>query len=138
MSRRSPSCRSTLQGREILLVEDESLIVFDVTRALEREGARVIGAANVAQALERLDTHRPDAAVLDLKLDRGESSERIAARLDELRIPYLIHTGDALRHVELLERIAAPRLSKPYPSHFLVARVSELLEPRPATDGPSR
>ena len=118
-----------LEGRLVLLVEDESLIALDVTLALENGGARVVTAPSVVRALDALESVRPHVAALDLKLAGGQTCERVAARLDELDVPYLVHSGDALRHTELLARLGDPPvLQKPYPSHHLVAQIARLLE----------
>ena len=129
-----------LQGRVVLLVEDEALIVLDMTHALERAGARVLSAASATQALARLaGAMRPDAAVLDLRLRREGDSVRVAARLDALGVPFLLHTGDALRQGALIEQLGVPVLHKTYPSHHLAERVAELLgAPGPAGPSPVR
>lgn len=111
----------------MLLVEDEGLIVLDVTLALEAAGARVIGAASVAQGLRWLERERPDAAVLDLKLTGGDTCEPIAERLLALEVPFLVHTGDALRHKALLARLHAPVLQKPCVSQQLAERLERLI-----------
>ena len=131
MNARPPVRRASLQGRTVLLVEDESLIVLDVSRALEREGARVIAASSATHGIACLDAERPDAAILDLKLAAGETCEHVADRLEALGIPFIVHTGDSLRHETLLARIDAPVLQKPYPSHHLAERVAELLACEP-------
>lgn len=132
MSPLSPS-PPALEGRTVLLLEDEGLIVLDVTLALEAEGARVLGAGSVAQGLRWLERDAPDAAVLDLKLTGGDTCEPVAERLLALGVPFLIHTGDALRHKALLARLGAPVLQKPCVSHLLAERLVRLLaEWRPA------
>ena len=121
-----------LEGRAVLLVEDESLIVLDVTLSLEAGGARVRSAASVVRALDALTDFRPDVAVLDLKLAGGNTCEPIAARLAELGVPFLVHSGDALRHTALLERLGHPLvLQKPYPSHELARTLAGLLTDQP-------
>ena len=124
-----------LEGRTILVLEDEPLIVVDLEYALVDAGARVLVAARSADALALLDAERIDGAVLDLTLGGEDTCEAVALRLIELGIPYLLHTGDEPRHGALLARLAAPRIAKPYPSVRLAARLERLLEHRPRLSG---
>ena len=116
-----------LEGRTILVLEDESLIMLDATLALEELGARVLPSGTSDGALHVLDTRRVDAAVLDVTLADGSTCEPVARRLAALGVPYLLHSGDAARHAGLLRRLGAPLVSKPFPSHRLVRRVARLL-----------
>src|ERR1700730_5404587 len=50
----------------VLIVEDEEPIRDVITDVLEERGFQVLPAANGAEALELLDTVRPDVMVLDL------------------------------------------------------------------------
>ncbi len=64
-----------------------------VEDALEDAGFAVIGPVrSVAQALESLETDKPDAAVLDLNL-AGENSVAVADALVARGIPFVVATG---------------------------------------------
>jgi two-component system, chemotaxis family, chemotaxis protein CheY len=52
--------------RAVLVVEDDESIRNVITDVLEERGFRVVAVANGAEALDQLDTHRPDVMVLDL------------------------------------------------------------------------
>lgn len=81
-------------GQHILVVEDEYLIMSDLTTAVEAEGARVIGpTASLAEAL-RLAANAPriDGAVLDINL-QGEMVYPLADMLEERGIPFVFATG---------------------------------------------
>jgi CheY-like chemotaxis protein len=52
--------------RVVLVVEDDESIRNVITDVLEDRGFRVVGAANGAEALDRLAVGRPDVMVLDL------------------------------------------------------------------------
>jgi two-component system chemotaxis response regulator CheY len=54
------------EGRLVLVVEDEDAIREVMTDVLEDRGFRVMSARNGAEALQHLDSARPDAVVLDL------------------------------------------------------------------------
>jgi CheY-like chemotaxis protein len=88
-----------LQGRCLLVVEDEYLIAADLARSLEDVGADVVGpAGSVEDALELVatDGKRLDGAVLDINL-RGERVYRVADALAACGVPFVFTTGyDAL------------------------------------------
>lgn len=84
----------SLQGRQILVVEDDFLIGFDFAESLKELGAKVIGpVGNVDDALDLLaETIGINGAVLDLNLG-GEMSYPIADALAARGIPFVFTTG---------------------------------------------
>ena len=52
---------------------------------------------SVDQALDLIEDHRLDGAVLDINLGDGDTSYPVADRLDVLRVPYLFATGEVLK-----------------------------------------
>jgi DNA-binding NtrC family response regulator len=84
-----------LQGRRVLIVEDEYLIAWDLTEALTEVGAEVIGPmTTVHDALKALACEdAPDVALLDVSLDNHESALAIAEELQTRRIPFIFYTG---------------------------------------------
>lgn len=86
----------SLSGRRILVVEDEYLIAMELKRWLQEAGVEVIGSVlDVDRALDLIEDHRLDAAVLDINLGDGDTSYPVADRLEVLRVPYLFATGEA-------------------------------------------
>ena len=83
-----------LFGRRVMLVEDEYFIADDLTKALQKVGAEVIGPVPaVGKALSLLASdQRIDAAVLDINL-QGEAVFPIADALVERGIPFAFATG---------------------------------------------
>ncbi|WP_210529792.1 response regulator [Rubellimicrobium arenae] len=65
-----PVAHVTLQGRRILLVEDDYLMAQDLQAELEDAGALVLGPVpDIEGAMDLLNTSpAPDAAVLDINL----------------------------------------------------------------------
>src|SRR5689334_13393663 len=104
----------SLDGRNVLVVEDEFLIALDLCQTLEMEGCRVLGPApTVEEALrliERADPS-PDAVVLDINLG-GVRAVPVADALAARGIPFLAATA----YHDLPEPVFAgvPVLSKPY------------------------
>ena len=84
--------RPTLQGRSILIVEDEPLIVLDLTQALEGAGASVTTTNTLKHALLLVEHDGLSAAILDHALGRDKST-LLYKRLGERGIPFLIHSG---------------------------------------------
>lgn len=84
-----------LEGTEVLLVEDEPLIGFDIMLTLTDAGARVIGPiATLAEALATIATATPAVAILDVRLGDEEvfpAAEALAVK----GIPFAFHTGHA-------------------------------------------
>lgn len=111
----------------ILVVEDEPMILMDLSFAIEDEGFAVLTASHCAEALEILENRSVSAAVLDVNLGRGETCEPIANWLEQRGIPYFLHTGDLHRQGELIERIGARVVNKPAPSEAVAAEVRKLV-----------
>jgi len=82
-----------LQSHRILVVEDEYFIADDLSRALQRCGAKVIGPVpDLATGLELAQREELDGAVLDVNLG-GDMSYPIADALDARGVPFLFTTG---------------------------------------------
>jgi DNA-binding response OmpR family regulator len=82
-----------LNGRRVLVVEDEALISLMLEDALESAGAVVVGpASTVKGALDLLGEEAIDCAVLDVKLNDGISVP-VAEALAALGIRFVIATG---------------------------------------------
>lgn len=102
-----------LQGKNVLLVEDEPIVAMLVEDMLAGLGAQVIGpAAHVDEAVELAQNAQFDVAVLDVKLG-GDSSARVAEVLRTRAIPYVLATGFDSPPLGSGDR-AAPLLQKPY------------------------
>lgn len=112
--------------RRVVVAEDEALIRMDLKEMLEEEGYDVVGEAGDGEAAVALvEEHRPDLAILDVKmpvLDGISAAERIAAaRL----APVLILTAFSQR--DLVERAreagAMAYLVKPFGKSDLVPAI---------------
>lgn len=83
---------SSLEGRLILIAEDEPLIALDITLAFEDEGAWVIRAHTVNEALLGVEDPALSAAILDHAFSDGDSS-KVCARMKERSIPFVTYSG---------------------------------------------
>lgn len=118
-----------LDGRRVLIVEDEPLIAMMIVDILESAGCEVAGPAyDEQQAMELLKTEI-DAAILDFNLGRDKTSAGVAQKLVDLQIPFVFATGygeQALRQANWTQ----PAVAKPYHAPDVISAVTELLAPR--------
>jgi CheY-like chemotaxis protein len=122
---------NALNGRRILIVEDQVAIALDLCECLDLEGANVLGpASSVADALGILEsTGPPDAAVLDIDLD-GELVYVLADRLQQLSVPYLFTTGYEAAEIPTRYRLA-PRFEKPIGTGAIIDVIRQQVRSRP-------
>jgi CheY-like chemotaxis protein len=84
--------RPTLDGRSILIVEDEPLIVMDITQAFEGTGAALTTTNTLKRALILVEHNGLSGAIIDHALGDGDSAE-LYMRLKERGIPYMVYSG---------------------------------------------
>jgi DNA-binding NtrC family response regulator len=78
---------------KVLVVEDDSLLAFEMQEILSDAGYEIVGpAATVAKALALIDAREPHAAFLDCNLD-GEDAAAVALALTAKSIPFVVVTG---------------------------------------------
>jgi CheY-like chemotaxis protein len=119
-----------IEGRHVLVVEDEMTIVLVIEEALLELGIEVIGpAARLDAALSLAREPSIDAAILDINI-RGGNSYDVADILAERRIPFLFCSGYSDGAVEERHR-GRPRLAKPYSLVELKSEVLQLLGEMP-------
>lgn len=117
-----------LEGRSVLVIEDDFYLADDAQIALEAAGATVLGpAGNAEDALQLLAASEPDMALVDVNLGNGASFESAAA-LKARSIPFVFLTGyDA--NIIPAEFAEAPRLQKPIDKRTLIAALAALARP---------
>jgi CheY-like chemotaxis protein len=88
-----PNGVGALEGKTVLVVEDEFIIAMEYVLHLEEHGAQVAGpVTSVAQALDAVRQLRIDAAVLDIDL-QGTKSFAVADALMERGVAFVFATG---------------------------------------------
>jgi CheY-like chemotaxis protein len=122
----------TMSGHSILVVEDQVFIALDMEDMLLALGARECWmASNAADAIDLLRARRPDAAVLDFKLAVG-TSEMVADRLIELRVPFVFFTGYG-ENLAVPDRFGeVPIVGKPVGKGALLAKLKLARERAPS------
>lgn len=118
----------SLQGRTVLIVEDEYMIAEELRLSLEDVGAHVLGpVGSIDAALELADTTL-DAAVLDMNLG-GVSVLPVAERLGARGIPFVFSTGyDASAMPAAFAHI--PRCEKPFSFRALEQVLCRVIDAR--------
>jgi CheY-like chemotaxis protein len=114
-----------LQGKQVLVVEDEHLIALALADELEACGAEVIGpATSLTTALDLIGSCAPDAAVLDVQL-RNELCYPAADLLIARGTPMIFTTGHDQDSIAPAYT-AVPCVQKPATATTVLQALSEL------------
>jgi AmiR/NasT family two-component response regulator len=110
-------------GARVVIAEDEALIRLDLRETLEEEGYEVVGETGRGdEAVELVRQHRPDLAILDIKMPGEDGLAAAAAITAERLSAVLILTAFSQR--ELVDRAreagALAYLVKPFQRNDLV------------------
>ncbi len=93
--------------RQVLVVDDEPFIRGLIAQVVADAGFDVIAVGSAREALDALDTHDPEAAILDIELGAGPNGLDLALILRE----YLPHIA-----LVFLTQVAAPELAQHSPA----------------------
>ncbi len=102
---------------DLLLVDDEADFLEPASRFFQRQGYRVVAAANAEQALAVQSTQHFHVAVIDQNMPQMDGLEllrRLAADDQELKIVMLTGNGSISSAVEAMKRGATDYLMKPF------------------------
>jgi two-component system, response regulator PdtaR len=78
----------------ILIAEDETIIRLDLRKLLEEAGHEVCAEArDGVEAVELVESHEPDLAILDVKMPRLDGIEAAKRILEERPIPIVMVTA---------------------------------------------
>jgi CheY-like chemotaxis protein len=119
-----------LEGRRVLVVEDEYFIADDIARALRGLGAEVVGPAPDPENAFRLidSAERIDLAVLDINL-QGEPVFPVADALRSRGVPFVFATGYDVGTLPA-RYDSVPRWEKPFNPVDLVRALSREMRQR--------
>ncbi|MDN3565043.1 response regulator [Paeniroseomonas aquatica] len=114
---------------KVMIVEDDFMIADSLEETLIAAGYEVCGIAKgVGEAIALGRRHRPDLAVIDLRLSQGGYGTEVAAALgptDGLGILYASGNPD---HPLLQRAIGEACISKPYTATAVVAALQVVSE----------
>ncbi len=116
----------SIEGKRILVVDDEPLLLMDLEETLTNSGCIVVGpASTLPQAKVLIGKAEFDAALLDVNLG-GQRVDDLAAALTQKNIPFAFVTGygreglpPSFRH--------APLIGKPFSQQQLLEVVRQLV-----------
>jgi len=118
---------------EILIVDDNSDIRFILDELIKEAGYKTRLAANFNQALTEIDKKLPDVAILDVKLDKGDSDG--IQLLDHIKkkntdIPVIMISGHANIEMAInsLKSGAFEFIQKPFDKERLINFVNRAVE----------
>ena len=100
-----------LDGKRILVLEDDFYLAKDAAALLTQAGAEVIGPFGIAADANTVcGAGDLDGAIVDINLGNGPSFD-FAQALDDRKVPFVFVTGydadiipDAFAHIERLEK----------------------------------
>jgi two-component system, OmpR family, response regulator VicR len=131
-------------NRKILVVEDDKVSREVLYTALDNEGYDVVEAVDGEEALQKIESERPDLILLDLMLPRGMDGLDVCKRArDKTSVPIIMLTArnEEIDKVLGLEVGADDYITKPYGTRELLARIKaalrrarELAQPVSRTD----
>ena len=124
-----PRVVSSVQGRTVLLVDDEPALVEVLERYLHDDGFTVVRAVDGPTAVEAFEERRPDLVILDINLPGFPGTEvlRQIRAIRDVPIIMLSGRGDEIDRVVGLELGADDYVAKPFSPREVVARVKTVL-----------
>lgn len=115
-----------LEGRTIMIVDDDQALGEMLSIVLENEGFRTVTCLDGLRAVEMFPTVEPDLILLDVMLpgiDGTEVARRIRATSSNVPIIMLTAKSDTVDVVAGLEAGADDYVSKPFKVVELLARI---------------
>ena len=111
----------------VLVVEDDSAVRLPLVKFLQMRQYTVVTAETADEGLDAIKTHRPDAAIVDLRLRRGSGREVVVSAPPE--VPVIIFSGLRSESADLETIRPNTRLvEKPYSLVMLMDTLEDMLE----------
>ena len=122
-----------LEGRKILIVDDDRDVLESIDAAFRAEGAETVLASDGNQGVKSCQEQTPDLVILDMMLP-GRSGflalEKIKGREDSPLV-IMVTANEGKRHKAYAESLGVDGyVQKPVPLEFLIEESVELLEGR--------
>lgn len=129
-----------MDGKTILIVDDEPHIRYMLELKLSNEGFMVLTASNGRQAYDLACQDHPDLVISDYQMPGADGLElclRLRANPETSGIPALMLTarGYKIPPSDLAKTNIRRVMDKPFSPQELIAEVHELLKAAPSADG---
>ena len=135
LTHRSPVERcAEMEGRRILVIEDDAFIALDLERILHEQGcAHPVLCLDYDEGKAATERDGWDAALVDLNL-RGRLAWPLVADLVKCRVPTILMTAYDSRTVSAPQTLIPEpaRLLKPFDPDRLIGLLAALLTPEPS------
>ena len=134
----------SIDGKSVLVVDDDAAMLRALQKVLAGEGASVATASWAGEVMERLDENqgRFDLIITDLRMPilNGESVLRaVKAALPEVPVIVITAFGSPEKQAECRKDGAAAFLEKPLDTPQLLAAIDQVVSvPKPAHEGRGR
>jgi DNA-binding response OmpR family regulator len=110
----------------VLVVEDDPGVRRPLEKFLQMHNFQVVTADTADDAIDAIATHRPHAAIVDLRLTRGSGRDVVISMPAD--VPVIIFSGVPSESAELERLRPHTRLvQKPYSLTMLVESLQEML-----------
>jgi CheY-like chemotaxis protein len=105
----------------VLIVDDDLMIADCLEEILIDAGYEVCGiASGVAETIALGEQHRPDLAIVDLRLSSGDLGTKVAAALRPFGVGILYATGNP-GHPVFRDAVGEGCIAKPYTASTIVS-----------------
>jgi len=122
-------------GRRVLAVDDEMLILRGLKLVLREAGFEPVAAATAGEALDLVSLRPPNAAIIDLVLPDGDGVDicREIRSWSQMPLIVLSAVDDEDHKVRALEAGADDYITKPFSPRELIARLEAALRRAPGS-----
>jgi two-component system KDP operon response regulator KdpE len=119
----------SIQGKKILIIDDDPDICELIEQTLSRTGAQVLMATDGEDGLRQFETHPPDLVLLDIMMPGLDGLAVCSRMLNQTVVPIIFLTalGHEAEIVDGLELGAIDYVTKPFSPRVLVARIRAAL-----------
>jgi DNA-binding response OmpR family regulator len=129
-----------LQGRSVLIVDDDEDILSSIELAMRAEGATTSKAVDGHLAVNVFHANNPDAVVLDMMLPRRSGFLVLEKMMEQPDPPVvvMVTANQGKRHQEYAKNLGVHAyMTKPVSLHRLIETIAKLLEGRPVRTPPA-
>ena len=108
---------------KLLLVEDDQIILTMMSKAVEAEGFKLLGAAtDVVTAMESFKKNQPDVAILDIDLGAGPTGIDLANKIRKINHRVAIVFCTSYKDIRFIKNE-----SHYYPPHAVLLKKSDIV-----------